>query len=240
MDKILWDILKACAFSAFAGASAFVISNCLALHAPLFVFLIFTFLLVVFAGLGILAALRAFARIRQAQNIRLGMRGEQVVAEALTEVADCGFRAFHDLPGGKDWNIDHVAVGTRGVFLIETKARRRRASRTGQAAHEVIYDGESLQFPFFKDAEPIEQAKRNAKWLANYLGKKTGETVWVEPLVVLPGWFVRATQKGNFPVKVMNATYLARFLRGHGEHIEVAQVRRIIAALDEKCRDVEF
>jgi len=30
------------------------------------------------------------------------------------------------------------------------------------------------------------------------------------------------------------------FLRREDEKLEAAQVRRIIAALDEKCRDVEF
>ncbi len=61
----------------------------------------------------------------------------------------------------------------------------------------------------------------------------------VQPLVVLPGWFVEQG-KGNFNVKAMNAAYLAGFLRREDEKLEAAQVRRIIAALDEKCRDVEF
>jgi hypothetical protein len=52
----------------------------------------------------------------------------------------------HDLPGGEKWNIDHVAVSTRGVFLIETKARRRRTSRNRQSEHVVVYDGKSLRF----------------------------------------------------------------------------------------------
>ena len=43
------------------------------------------------------------------------------------------------------------------------------------------------------------------------------------------------------PVKAMNATYLAKFLRDQSVSIrDAAQVRRIIAALDEKCRTVEF
>lgn len=133
-----------------------------------------------------------------------------------------------------------MAVGTRGVFVIETKARRRRASRKGQAAHEAIYDGESLQFPFSLDSKPIEQAKMNAKWLSNYLEKKTGEPVWVKPLVVLPGWYVAKSKKEEFLVEAMNTTYLPGFLRRQPEKIAPAQVRRIITALDEKCRDVEF
>jgi hypothetical protein len=189
---------------------------------------------------GIFAAARAFQLLGKARNIRLGLRGEQAVAEVLNEVADCGFRAFHDFPGGEDWNIDHVVAGTRGVFLIETKARRRRGSRNGQPAHEVIYNGEFLQFPMSNETKPIEQARMNAKWLSNFLEKKTGEPVRVEPVVILPGWFVRLSESGNFPVKVMNAAYLQKFLRRQSEFIEGQQVRRIIFALDEKCRDVEF
>ena len=62
----------------------------------------------------------------------------------------------------------------------------------------------------------------------------------VEPLVVLPGWFVKFSEKGNFSVKAMNANYLPGFLARQAEKIAPAQVRRIITALDEKCRDVEF
>ena len=188
-------------------------------------------------------AIRKAVRIfNDARNIRLGISGEQAVAESLGEAGEFGFRAFHDLPAGDNWNIDHVAVGTRGVFLIETKARRRRGSRNGQPEHEVNFDGATLQFPTstFKETQQIEQAKRNAAWLSNYLRDKTGDPVRVEPLVVLPGWYVRFVQKGNFPVGVMNATYLGRFLSGQPEIIAPAQVRRIITALDEKCRDVEF
>jgi hypothetical protein len=239
VDKILQDIFTACALSALAGASVVCVAQFLAAHVPPVALLVSVLILAVFVVAGIVAALRAFRRCREAQNIRLGLRGEQAVAESLNEVADAGFRSFHDLPGGDNWNIDHVTVGARGVFLIETKGRRRRRSRNGQPEHVVMYDGESLQFPTGNDANAIAQAKRNAKWLSDFLTKKTGERVEVNPLVVLPGWFV--VPKGNFPVKVMNATYLAKFLRAQSESIrDAAQVRRIIAALDEKCRDVEF
>ena len=38
----------------------------------------------------------------------------------------------------------------------------------------------------------------------------------------------------------MNATYLAGFLRNQRERIQSLQVQCLIAALDDKCRDVEF
>ena len=240
IDAFTDGIFTACGLSAFAGVSVMVVDTLFAGHAPFSWLAVGFLVLALFVIASALAAVKSFRGFKEAQNIRLGLRGEQAVAESLGEAADSGFRAFHDLPGGDNWNIDHVAVGARGVFLIETKARRRRTSRNEQPAHEVIFDGDTLQFPNYKDARPLEQAKRNAAWLSNYLTKKTGEPVRVEPLVVLPGWFVRIVEKGNFPVKAMNANYLVRFLAGQPEIIPPAQVRRIITALDEKCRDVEF
>jgi hypothetical protein len=237
-DKTLNSILAASAFCAIAGACALTLASFLGAHVPV---LWTAFAIAGFAGFafaGASWALRAFRGLNEARNVQLGLRGEQAVAESLHETADCGFRIFHDLPGGENWNIDHVAVGTRGVFLIETKARRRRPSRDGQPAHVVAYDGKVLQFPAGTDAKPVPQAERNARWLAEFLTKRTAEPVTVEPVLALPGWFVET--KGNFPVKAMNATYLAKYLRGQSEKVEPAQVRRIIAVLDEKCRDVEF
>jgi hypothetical protein len=234
------DILASCGFSTVAGFCVVALGVLFSLHAPILWPVICILVLAAFAIASALTALKAFRGFKEAHNIRLGISGEQAVAEALSEAADSGFRAFHDLPAEENWNIDHVAVGTRGVFLIETKARRKRGGNGGQAAHEVIFDGEALQFPRAKETKPIEQAKRNAAWLSDYLRNETGEPVEVFPLVVLPGWFVKKSERGNFRVNVINANYLPVFLQRQAERIDPAQVRRIITALDKKCRDVEF
>jgi hypothetical protein len=211
VDKIVNAMLSACVLCYCAGVSVVLTVQLLAAHATVLWLAPAVVLQVGFAVAGIWATLRAFRQYRTAQDYRLGLRGEQAVAEALNEAADCDFRVFHDLQTGKLGNIDHVAVGTRGVFLIETKARRRRKSRNQQAQHVVVYDGKTLQFPWGHDAEAIPQAERNARWLSGYLTKKTGENVAVQPLVVLPGWFVEQG-KGNFNVKTMNAAYLTGLL----------------------------
>ena len=84
----------------------------------------------------------------------------------------------------------------------------------------------------------MAQAQRNANWLADFLAKKTAEVVPVQPLVVLPGWYTET--RGKYPVKVMNTSDLRSYLRKQAETIHPAQVRRIIAALDDKCRTLEF
>ena len=139
LDTVLDDVFTSCGLSAIAGLCVVTLDMLFAAHAPFSWLAVCVLVLALFVIASALSATKAFRGFNEAQNIRLGVRGEQAVAEALNEVADCGFRAFHDLPGGDDWNIDHVAVGTRGVFLLETKARRRRASRNRQPAHEVSY-----------------------------------------------------------------------------------------------------
>ncbi len=195
-------------------------------------------------GLSINRILSTFTLIEDMRRCRLGLRGEQAVAESLNELAASGYRAFHDLPGHEissgdtRWNIDHVLVGPRGVFVIETKARMRRPGKGTGAAHELSVDGEKLIYASGRDLKAIPQAKNKAHTLARFLTKETGEPVSVDWLVVVPGYFVKA-DKANY-AHVMNATSVAKFLQTLPVRIEPAQVRRIANAVDKKCRDVEF
>ena len=69
---------------------------------------------------------------------------------------------------------------------------------------------------------------------AGYLTKRAGEQVEIFPVVVIPGWFVRISERGNFLVWVMNSTRLPNYLSAQSERIDPAQVRRIYSALDDK------
>lgn len=236
-DGILKTLMVGSAVGMSGGLLAYVVGTVFGSGNRSFGWLMFGVSLVP-AGFTCVIALRAFRQVQGLRNLRLGLSGEQAVAEALHEAADAGYRIFHDLDTGRIGNLDHIAIGPRGVFLIETKARRRHGSRNGKPAHEVTYDGKGLEFPSHYDTKTIPQAARNAEWLAQRLTKVTALPVTVQPVVALPGWYVQT--KGNFPVKVMNAAYLAKYLRSQGVVLDDKQVQRIIAWLDDQCRDVEF
>jgi hypothetical protein len=62
-----------------------------------------------------------------------GAAGEERTAAALAPLSGRGFVVFHDvrLPG-RDWNIDHLVIGPRGVAVVDSKrwaARRVVVSR---------------------------------------------------------------------------------------------------------------
>ena len=65
-----------------------------------------------------------------------------------------------------------------------------------------------------------------------------GDQEMVQPVIVVPGWYVKP--KGNYPVKVMNATYLVGYLKGMKRLFSPEQLETTIRRLDERCRVVEF
>jgi len=115
---------------------------------------------------------------------------------------------FHDLPGDGAWNIDHVVVGPGGVFVLETKTRPRRPPTRDQEDQKVMFDGQTLQFPWCYDPDAAKQAERNAKWVSKFISDFAPQGIAVQPVIVVPGWFVESL--GNYHVKAMNATYLVR------------------------------
>jgi hypothetical protein len=60
---------------------------------------------------------------RSAENWERGALGERTTAEALDELTARGWTTFHDVrwPGRQRANIDHIAVGPPGVFVIDSK-----------------------------------------------------------------------------------------------------------------------
>jgi hypothetical protein len=241
LESMLFALLGASPVLVTAAGSAVTVGQVLGFQAPVSYTLFFGTLLIITAtGAGALI-IRAWRKAIYLSNVRLGLRGEQAVAEALNELADAGYRSFHDMQPEKTWNIDHVTVGSRGVFLIETKARRRRNPRWEQPKHVAVYDEKVIQLPFGRDTKSIPQVERNCRWLADFLSKKTGEEVRVEGIVAMPGWYIEAANKNrNYATKVMNCQYLTKYLRNRSEVIVPAQVRRIVAALDAECRTLKF
>ena len=64
-----------------------------------------------------------------------------------------------------------------GVFIIETKTRRKGAARPGFDDHKVYFDGHVLVWPWGEDNHGLEQTERNAVWLADTLAAGDWRTV---------------------------------------------------------------
>jgi hypothetical protein len=204
----------------------------------------FALTLVAFVAAFILSARWFAGKARESGNRYLGYFGERLVAEYLEPLKAQGWRVFHDVPGvadGNKFNIDHIAVGPAGVFIIETKTRRKGAARPGFDDHKVYFDGRSLIWPWGEDNHGLEQAERNASWLAEMLQGETGERVAVTPFLTLPGWWVEMKpSRESRPCRVANPKGLVRILPGGAALLPQRQIDAIAAKLEAGCRDVEY
>lgn len=179
---------------------------------------------------------------QQRQNCFLGWFGEKYVAEWLEPAKLQGWRIFHDVPfsnNGAKFNIDHVAVGPGGVYVIETKTRRKGKPRPGFKDNVVFFDGRDLVWPWGEDNHGLEQAELNAQWLSDWIRKEIGERVHVSPVLTLPGWWLEKKPcKESRLCAVANPKWLPDLLGRERGALNPKQIELISLRLEAKCRDV--
>lgn len=194
----------------------------------------------VLLGLGAFAfgAYKFVRLVEKARNLRLGLEAESAVGEELNQLMKQGFSVFHDVPGDKAFNVDHVVVGPNGVFAVETKGRAKLAAKGDKSAYTVELRDERLHFPDWASAEPLDQAKRNADWLRKWLSSAVGEPVSVKPVLVFPGWMV--DRKGKSDVAVISGKEcLSYFPKTKSATLSPKLIQQVAHQLDTRCRDVE-
>lgn len=200
-------------------------------------FIILSFVTFVFLMASLLYKMTQKMNLRNKLN--LGYEGELITAQELNRLMPEGNYVYHDFQADK-FNIDHILVGPAGVFAIETKARSKKVSDDNKKEATATYNGREIIFSGYKDTEYIAQAKRQAKWLANWLKSSTGEPMAVHPVLCLPGWFVelKAPYNGIF---VANPKQLKGFIKSKTMHnLDQKKIQQIIHQLDQKCRDIEI
>lgn len=171
--------------------------------------------------------------VAMVKNLRLGRDGERSVGQMLEPLREKGYRVFHDIPGD-GFNIDHAIVGPAGVFTIETKAR----SKPERSCPKIVYDGNTVRIgnglPF---DEPLNQARAQARWLANLLNDGRTATCTVRPVVVFPEWYVEwIGRKSKDDVWVLNPKALDKFLDHEPHILSPSFVDSAVHALTRHCR----
>lgn len=169
--------------------------------------------------------------------MRLAYDGELAVGQELNQLTLEGYRVFHDFPAD-NFNIDHIVVGKKGVFAVETKARSKRTTKNRQKDATVEYNGRVLYYQRGKDLRTIEQAQRQAKWLSNWMGSAIGERVYVRAVVALPGWYVKRTSAEGIPV-VNPKQFSSLFKHIEPRLLSEEAFTRVVHQLEQKCRDVQ-
>jgi hypothetical protein len=165
--------------------------------------------------------------------LRLGYDGEVAVARELSRMMSMGYQVYHDFPGD-GFNIDHILIGPTGVMAVETKTLSKGALRNKKADAVVTYDGRMLHFPKYSDHQSIDQAKRQAAWLSQWLSDTIGEEVCARAMVALPGWFVKRTSADGIPV-VNPKQFETLFKHIKPRPLSDGMIGRIVQLVEQHC-----
>lgn len=170
-------------------------------------------------------------------KLRLGLDAELAVGQELDQLMRDGAVVFHDMPAER-FNIDHVVIAREGVFAVETKGYSKPIRNGGVADATAVFDGKTLSLPDRSGTKAIEQAQRQARWLADWLKRSTGEPVHVTPVLALPGWWVE--RKGRSEVLVFSGKELRKHLlkARAAALLSNEQVQRVVHQVEQRCRTV--
>jgi hypothetical protein len=199
--------------------------------------LVLVVLAVATAAFVIRQIVKLLASSKEIDKLRLGFDAEVAVGQELDQLMRDGAVVFHDMPAER-FNIDHVVIAPQGVFAVETKGYSKPNREGGPEDATVVYDGKTLTLPDVSGSWAIEQARRQAKWLAGWLTGATGEPIHVTPVVAMPGWFVDRKAQGDVMV------FSGKELRAHllrtrsAKPLTAEQLRRVEHQVERQCRNV--
>ncbi len=169
---------------------------------------------------------------RKIKAMRQGSEGEKAVAELLNQFREDKMRVLHDVVGD-NFNLDHVVISTKGVYLIETKTYSKPES--GKA--EIVFNGKTI----IKNGQDLGddiliQVKAANKWLSDLIEELTAKKFEVQSAVVFPGWFVQMQNAFNSDIWVVNPKNLNSFIQKQKESLSQEDVKLISNHLNRYVR----
>lgn len=177
------------------AAACAAVGGCLAsllLTAPRFAGALMWVIFLLACALIILWAVFVARGVARWRACRFAARADVAMGAALSRLALQGHRAFNDVMLGQE-NFEHVVVGSRGLFVIRTVARkpprRLNSARLNNGVLE-FQDGRRL-------TEPIAEVQQAARLLSELASRQLGHPLRAQPVLAVPGWEVAADQAGE-------------------------------------------
>ncbi|WP_157371708.1 nuclease-related domain-containing protein [Angustibacter sp. Root456] len=120
-----------------------------------------------------------------------GAWGEEFTAKELARLSPSAWSVINDVGNG-DFNFDHVVVADHGIYCLNSKKSGCDIvvdTATGGIRMTNRYDPSHSWW----DRSLLAQARRDAATLSDLVFRRSGQRVWVEPVIV---WWGGFAQKG--------------------------------------------
>ena len=205
--------------------------------------------LLIFAAAGVIA-LGWFAQelVRLwPERVRLlrAIEAQFLTGQSLNLLLRQKYWVFHDVHIGGH-RINHLVVGPRGVFCVDSMWRRvrRRLSWRGLRPPPkpvAVFDGEKLRFPGWDERTSFEDVQAQAEWLGPWLADRIGEPEANVPghaAVALPGWQVTSTDWKR--LIVFNPATPNMLIQGapEGRQLDTTTIQAVLKQLQQHSSEI--
>lgn len=152
-----------------------------------------------------IAIIRWRVSIRRFKETGWHYAARKIVAEAVAPLTGRGHVIFHDF-ATDDLAIDHLIVGPKGVFALQTLVRPTSVKPHQLIDTTVTYDGRTLFFPGGKEHLSVDEATACAEKLSQWLSEHLDAPIAARAIIALPGWQVKRISAEG--ISVINPTQM--------------------------------
>lgn len=181
--------------------------------------------------------IRSYRKIKKLRwtldKYRKGLEGERLVGETLNQLSGDTTYVFHDIPGER-FNVDHIIVSTRGVYVIETKHFDRNL------CHEFFFDG-SMVYRLLKNGKRfpcpklLPQIDGEAQFIRQEIEKRAEIKLPVIKVAILIGSFIHNDGKLN-DYWLLNEKAFVKFFKAQKEIYDKTLVNTIANQIREMVK----
>jgi len=140
----------------------------------------------VLVGMAIFCVVKIVIHIKKMKHYKQGRDGERAVGQYLETFREMGCHVFHDILGDR-FNVDHVVISEKGIYVIETKTY----SKPAKGETVIDFDGRLVLINGKETkADIVTQAKAASSYIKKIIRDSTGKNFETFPVVLFPGWFV--------------------------------------------------
>jgi hypothetical protein len=130
------------------------------------------------------AAIRLKSWKKKLKAYRTGLEGERYIGAVLEYFRVKGAEVFHDISFENKFNIDHLIISRRGIFVIETK------NYSTKDGHVINLEKGKLLINGHDHSEIYRKVDSYASHLAGLISELTGKEFPIKKVILFPGWFV--------------------------------------------------
>jgi len=190
--------------------------------------------------LALIAVLYSIYKVRKMMPkihaLKQGREGEKVMGQSLEELRAGGAIVLHDIVAD-GFNVDHVVISPKGLFVIETKTYSKpngRDARITFDGYKVSIDGRVPSGDF------VKQVLANTAWIQEMLKERTGRSFPARPVVLFPGWFVeKVGAHAHDRVWVLNPKNLPGFLDQEKPNLSLEDMKTATCHLAQHVRSIK-